>query len=305
MTLRRRFLNNWLRAVEKPRMRRAAHPAPLRRALEAQARMFFHAPRGTRKSWITLGPVNALEVLPAPFTNSPKVLFYVHGGGFTFGSPRTHSALAAQLAQRLGARAVLPQYRLAPESPYPAAPDDIRASWEALIAQGTNPRDVIVGGDSAGGALAFGLLAQLCAEKAALPDGVFGFSPLTDMSFSSESFQRNALSDVVLPAERAADMGQMFLDGQPPDDPRVSPVNGDFQGGCAVWITVGDSEILLDDARRLAQKCKAEGVETTLVERHDLPHVWPIFHNILPEARETLDDLARWIRQQPGWQGES
>lgn len=301
----RPLLNRWLRLVEKPRIRRATHLAPLRRALEVQAKLFFHAPRGTRKNWIKLDHSKALEVRPPRADVTGKVIFYIHGGGFTFGSPRTHAAMAAQLAQRVGARAVLPCYGLAPENPFPAAPDDIRVAWEGLLAGGMTPSDVIVGGDSAGGALAFGLLASLLKEKLPLPAGVFGFSPLSDLTYSGESFRSNAAADVVLPAESAASLAQMFLKGQPCEDPRVSPLTGDFQGACPVWITVGDTEILLDDARRLIARCEAQGVEATYVERHDLPHVWPIFHNILPEARETLDQVAAWIRQQPGWQGES
>ena len=305
MSLRRHMLNAWLRRVEKPRIARAKDPKPLRRALETQARLFFHAPRGTQKSWTMLGNIEALEVVPANLGDSGKVLFYIHGGGFTFGSPRTHAAMVAQLAHRLGLRAVLPYYRLAPEAPYPAAPDDIRAAWDGLTAQGVAASDIIIGGDSAGGALAFGLLSDLCAQGAAMPAAVFAFSPLADLTYSGESFASNAQADAVLPADSASALAELFLRGQPCDDPRVSPLCGQFKDTPPVWITVGDTEILLDDARRLAVLCQQGGADATLIERQDLPHVWPIFHNILPEARETLDQLAAWIRQQPGWQGES
>lgn len=305
MSLRRYFLNAWLRAVEKPRMRRAETPEPLRKALEIQSKLFFHAPRDTTKRWITLGGMPALEIDPPQGATARRVILYFHGGGFTFGSPRTHAALVAQLAHRVGARAVLPQYRLAPEAAFPAAPDDALAAWSALIADGMAPQDIVVGGDSAGGALAFGLLADLCSKGAPLPGAVFGFSPLTDMTHSGQSFHENADRDVVLPAERAHGMGQMFLAGQSAKDSRVSPIFGSFGGAPPVWITVGDTEILRDDARGLAQVCEKAGVDVTFIERHDLPHVWPFFHNILPEARETLDALAVWIRQRQGWQDEN
>ena len=305
MSLRRRLLNGWLRAVEKPRLKRAKTPEPLRKALEVQSKLFFHAPRGTKKRWTELGGMPALEIDPPQGAAPARVILYFHGGGFTFGSPRTHAALVAQLAHRLAARAVLPQYRLAPEAPFPAAPDDALAAWSALIAEGIAPRDIVVGGDSAGGSLAFGLLSDLCSKGAALPGAVFGFSPLTDMTHSGQSFRENAESDVVLPAERALSMGQMFLAGQSAKNPRVSPIFGTFTGAPPVWITVGDTEILRDDAHSLAQVCESAGVDVTFIERHDLPHVWPFFHNILPEARETLDALAIWIRQRQGWQDEN
>jgi len=305
MTLRRRMLNGWLRRVEKTRIARASHPEPLRRALELQSRLFFHPPRGTEQSWMDLARVEALEVVPANLASSTKVLFYIHGAGFAFGSPRTHAAMAAQIAHRLKVRAVLPRYRLAPESPYPAAPDDIRMAWDTLRAQGIAADDIVVGGDSAGGALAFGLVAQLAKDGAAQPAAVFRFSPLTDLSYSGESFRTNAEADAVLPASSAGALSDMFLQGKPCDDPRVSPLLGNFKDAPPAWITVGDTEILLDDARRLAAAYQDHGAQATLVERYDLPHVWPIFHNILPEARETLDQLADWIKQQPGWQDES
>lgn len=300
MSLLRRPLNFWLRTVEKRRMRSGSTDA-LRRALALQSRLFFHPPRGTKQSWTERGGVPCLTVVPRGAVQG-RVLLYIHGGGFVFGSPDTHSAMAATLAQHVGAQAILPQYRLAPEARFPAASDDVRSVWDALIAEGVAPQDIALGGDSAGGALAFGLLAQLCAEGAALPGAVFAFSPLTDLTLSGESFSRNAEAEVVLAAERGAEMVGLYLDGQAGADLSASPLFAEFKGGPPVWVTVGDTEILLDDARRMVAKLEAEGVEATLVIEHDLPHVWPIFHNILPEGRQTLEALARWIRQQQSWE---
>ncbi|MDG1354230.1 MAG: alpha/beta hydrolase [Sulfitobacter sp.] len=273
----------------------------IRRALEVQSRLFFYAPRGTKSRWVDHNRIPCLEIAPRS-VQPGRVLLYFHGGGFVFGSPDTHSAMVAQLAMCVGARAVMPKYRLAPEAACPAALQDVRAAWDGLIAAGVAPADIVVGGDSAGGALAFGLIAALCAEGAAKPGAVFGFSPLTDMTFSGPSFIENADSDVLLPADRAVALAEMFLQGHPGDDPDVSPLFARFDGSPPAWITVGDTEILLDDARRLAAQMRSEGVQVQLVQEHDLPHVWPLFHNILPEARQTLNALAAWIRQQQGWE---
>lgn len=308
MSLRARLLNHWLRQVEKPAMARADDPALMRDRFERHAKLFFRAPRGTTRQWIALeqGPhrIDALDVVPANLQDD-TVLLYIHGGGFVFGSPRTHAAMAAQLGHRLQARVVLPRYRLAPEAPFPAAFDDVRLAWDALCASGVRPERIMIGGDSAGGALALSLLGQLVADRAALPAGVFCFSPLTDMSHSGESFRANARREALLPASRAGDMGQMYLGGHSVDDPRVSPLKADYVGAPPVWITVGDTEILHDDARRMAARLQEAGVHATLRERTDLPHVWPIFHNVLPEGRETLDEVAGWIRQQLGSPAES
>ena len=303
MSLRVRLLNYWLRTVEKRRLRRAS-PYRIRRALESQVKLLCHAPRGTKQQWVDCGAIRCLDIHP-PNTRAGRVLFYIHGGGFVFGSPKTHAAMVAQLSRRLGARAVMPKYRLAPEASFPAAPQDVRVAWDGLISQGVSPADIVLGGDSAGGALAFGLVASLIAENAALPGAVFGFSPLTDLTYSGQSFTRNADSDVLLPADRAAELAEMFLQGHRGDDPLVSPLFGRFDGAPPAWVTVGDTEILLDDSRRLAARLKEDGVRVDLVVEHDLPHVWPLFHNILPEARGTLDALAVWIKQQQGWESGS
>ncbi|QUJ76596.1 alpha/beta hydrolase [Sulfitobacter albidus] len=303
MSRRRGLLNGWLRRVEKRRLRRGT-PDQLRRALEVEARVFFFAPRGTVRRRISLRSVPALVLEPRG-ARAERVLFYIHGGGFVFGSPETHHAMAATLAGMIGARAVLPRYRRAPEHPYPAAPDDVRAAWDALIASGVDPAQVVLGGDSAGGALAFGLLAALSVEGMALPGAAFGFSPLTDLTYGAESLQRNAAADVLLPAERVDELAQTFLCGADPRDPRVSPIFGAFGPECPAWITVGDTEILQDDARGLAAALRRDGADVTLIEARDCPHVWPIFHNILPEARETLSALAAWIRTRQGWADES
>ncbi|UWR22097.1 alpha/beta hydrolase fold domain-containing protein [Sulfitobacter sp. S190] len=304
MSLRARVLNIWLRHIERPKLERANDPVQLRRSLERQARYFFHSPRGTSHAATLLGNIDAIRVLPR-IVQKNRLLFYIHGGGFLFGSPETHAALAAQLARRLQAPAVLPRYRLAPEQTYPAAPEDVRHAWDGLMAQGVDPGTVVLGGDSAGGALAFGLLASLCADGAPLPGAVFGFSPLADLAYESDSVLRNAPRDAILPGARAPELAQMFLGGAPADDPRVSPCKGTFPDAPPAWITVGDTEILLDDARRLAAALRRDGAEVEFREKHDLPHVWPILHNFLPEARETLDELAAWIRRQQGWANES
>ncbi|MEP5732112.1 MAG: alpha/beta hydrolase [Sulfitobacter sp.] len=302
MSLRARLLNIWLRRVEKPAMARLATPRALRRRFQRNARLMFHAPVGTQQQWQILEngarQVKALDVVPRQ-VSSPMTLLYIHGGGFVFGSPRAYSALAGTLAKALGARVVLPKYRLAPENKFPSAFDDVRCAWDGLCASGISPDKIVIGGDSAGGALALSLLADLVKQGAALPAGVFCFSPLTDMSFSGDSFSENANREAVLPAQRASEMAQMYLDGHASDDPRVSPLRGAYGGAPPVWISVGDTEILRDDARRMVVRLQADGVDVVLQEEQDLPHVWPLFHNMLPESRDTLHAVSAWITELP------
>ncbi|MEO0745133.1 MAG: alpha/beta hydrolase [Pseudomonadota bacterium] len=296
MSWLRPVLNGYLRLTEKPHMRRAKDPEALRRSFLAKARLLFHAPWRTRMALRTLGPGEALEITP-PELRSDTLVLYFHGGGYTFGAPETHAAMLASLAARVGGRAILPRYPLAPEHPYPEAPDFAEAAYHALCTEHA-PDRIVIGGDSAGGALALTLLARLLRNGAPLPAGVFAFSPLTDLSFSGDSITANAGTEAVLPAERVDEMGAMYLGDVDPTYPDASPLFAEFTGAPPVWITVGDTEILLDDSRRMVDRMTAQNVPVTYVEERDLPHVWPIFHNTLPEARATLGALAAWIGDQ-------
>ncbi|MEI4260572.1 alpha/beta hydrolase [Roseovarius sp. D0-M9] len=291
MSLRARLLSGWLRRTEKPLLARAAHPERLRRQMERSARLFFRASKNAVFAPVSIGDLEAVKITPPDAKDGPLILYF-HGGGYIFGSPRTHRALVAHLAARTRMPALLPRYRLAPEHPFPAAPDDALACYRAVI---DHPGGVILGGDSAGGGLALVLLAQICADGLRQPLGTFCFSPLTDMTFSGRSFVANAAADALLPAARAADLAQMYLQGADAADPRASPLNADFTGASPVWITAGDTEILLDDARRMAEHLMDQHVDVTCVIESDLPHVWPMFQGLIPEADQTLAELNGWI----------
>jgi len=173
------ILNRWLRWTEKPFLSRATSPIALRRSFEIKAAVFFHGPWGTRQTWEDLAGAPALRITPKRVT-AARVILYFHGGAHVFGSPRTQSAMLAALAKRTGMAAILPRYPLAPEHPFPAALDHGIAAYQALIAGGVAPSDVILGGDSAGGNLALAILGDLLKSGTALPAAVFALSPLTD-----------------------------------------------------------------------------------------------------------------------------
>jgi acetyl esterase/lipase len=287
-------LNRWLRLLEKPRLAHAATHGVMRNRLERNARFFFHGRRDVAQEWRDLGEGEALWLEPSGAEND-RVLLYFHGGAYIFGSPRTHAAMVSVLAKAACARAVLPVYPLAPEHPFPAAVERAEDAYHALLASGVPAGNIVIGGDSAGGGLVLALLARLIDAGADLPAGVFALSPLTDLTFSGASIQVNAECDVMLPAGRVTELADRYLAGARATDPQASPLFADFKGAPPVWITVGDTEILLDDTRRIVPRMKAQGVAVQMNIAHDLPHVWPMFHNTLPEARTTLNNLARWI----------
>lgn len=293
MSWLRRPLNFWLRLTERPALAKVDDPQALRRSFERKARLLFHAPRGTKITRETIGGMALRHVRARGVAQDAPLLLYFHGGAYIFGSPRTHQAMLGKLSALTGLPACLPTYRLAPEHAFPAAIDDALATYKALAGPGRPP--IILGGDSAGGGLALALLGCILRDGLPMPLGVFAFSALTDLRFAGASVQANAAREVVLPVERTSEMAQMYLQGADAMDPRASPLFADFKGAPPVWLVAGDTEILLDDTRRMAAHLRTQGVTVSEQISHDLPHVWPIFHNILPEARATLRDLSRWI----------
>lgn len=290
MSLMRRILDPWLRLTERRRLANAQDPATLRRAFERNAQLFFWPPRGARFEDTEAGGRTAIRVNAG--AEGPLIL-YLHGGGYVFGSPRTHRAMLAHLCVFAGTSALLPDYRKAPEHAFPAAVEDALAAYRQVMA---HPGGVILGGDSAGGGLALALLAEVLAQGLPKPLGLFAFSPLTDLTCSGGSLRTKARRDVVLPVERMGEMTERYLQGADPRDPRASPLFADFAGAPPVWIAASDAEILLDDTRRMADRLREQGVAVTETIEAELPHVWPIMHTLLPEGRTTLRALGAWIR---------
>jgi acetyl esterase/lipase len=296
MSLRKHLINLHLRLFEKTHLARCKDPEKLRRSFDFKAKWLFHPPRGSRFENSTLSHGGA--DIPTLWARAPKaqegpVILYLHGGGYVYGSPKSYSAMLAQISARTGLPVCLPDYRLAPKHPFPAAFEDALTSYLALS---DHPGGVVIGGDSAGGGLALALLAKIIALGLPKPKGTFAFSPLTDMTFSSDSFAANARKDVVLPTQNAGKMVGMYLREADPCDPRASPLYADFTGAPPVWLAVGDTEILLDDSRNIAAKMRGQGVEVAFTEAQNLPHVWPLFHGFLPESRRTLGELSEWIK---------
>jgi len=202
--------------------------------------------------------------------------------------------MLARLARLTGCEVIAPDYRLAPEHPFPAAVRDARSAWDGLIARGYQPEDVVIGGDSAGGNLALGLLAALLSEGIR-PAGLYAFSPVTDLTFSGASIRANEGSDRLLPAARRGDLVRFYLGGAAPDDPRASPLLADFAAPPPVFLQFSETEILADDSRRMAAKLRAAGAVVTLDSWPDAPHVWVLFDGFIPEAREGLKRAAAFV----------
>ena len=291
MSLALAFLNVWLRATEKPFLTRETDVERARARITRQSGLLADPP-GVRYRDAPVGGVPATWVDGPP--DAPLILWF-HGGAYCLGSPRSHRAMVAALARRLGARAVLPDYRLAPEHPFPAAPEDALAVWRGLLQADEAPDRIALGGDSAGGGVALALMHMIGSEGLPMPAAAAVFSPWADLTLSGASLRTLARRDVMLPARRLPEIRDVYLAGAEPTDPRASPHLGRFAGAPPVLVLASAVEILRDDARMVAQRLEADGVDVTLEEWRAVPHAWPLFQGQIPEADAALDRAAAFL----------
>jgi monoterpene epsilon-lactone hydrolase len=222
------------------------------------------------------------------------VMLYLHGGGYFACSPKTHRPITGGFALH-GFKVFAPDYRLAPENPFPAAIEDALAAYRALLAV-HEPVELVVAGDSAGGGLALALMLAAREAGLALPAGLVLFSPWTDLAGTGPSIQTNAARESMLIGSRIQEVAALYLDGAHPQTPLASPLYGDLAGLPPVLLQASDREILLDDSTRLAQKILAAGGRAELSVWPNLPHVWQISQSFLPEARQALAQAAKFAR---------
>jgi epsilon-lactone hydrolase len=241
-----------------------------------------------------LGGRPALEVTVQDHS-SEGVLLYLHGGGFTVGSPQVLAALTAQLARRAGVRVVSLDYRLAPEHPFPAAVDDVRAAYRELLDEGVAPDRLAVAGDSAGGNLT--LAALVGARDAGLPQPAAAvvFSPWVDMSLSGDTIRTHEQLDPIFDRAALEHYVQYYVGAGDRRNPLASPLFGRLDGLAPLLVQVGGHEVLLDDAVRLAGRVAADGGQVTLQVWAGVPHVFQHHVGLLPEAASALDDAAAFL----------
>ncbi|MEU3681657.1 alpha/beta hydrolase [Streptomyces sp. NPDC030592] len=252
------------------------------------------APDGVVSRRTVLGGRPALELDPDT-ASGPGRLLYLHGGGYVVGSPDTHAGLAGELARRAGLRAVSVDYRLAPEHPFPAAVDDGLAAYRELLSTGTDPRDLVLAGDSAGGGL--GIATLLAAREAGLPQpaAVALFSPWADLTLTGGSIRSKEGADPIFTGADVRAYADLYVGAGDRAAPLASPVFADLAGLPPLLVQAGANEVLLDDAVRLAGRAGADDVEVTLEVGPGLPHVYQLHYGRLEEADAALDRAARFL----------
>ena len=225
------------------------------------------------------------------------VVLYLHGGGYVIGSPRSHRHLAAAIATAAGGSALLPDYRRAPEHPFPAAVDDAVAAYRWLIEDsGLRPGSIVIAGDSAGGGLTVATLLALRDAKVPLPAAGVCLSPWTDLTCSLPSHTTRAGVDPIVETSMVSRMASAYLGSADARTPLASPLHADLGGLPSLFIQVGRDEVLLDDATELAARARAAGVDVTLEVWDAMIHVWQWFLPMLDEAQAAVDRIGAFVR---------
>lgn len=226
-----------------------------------------------------------------------RVLMHLHGGIYFFGSAASFRARANNLSYRCRATVFMPEYRLAPEHPFPAALEDAKAAWRALA--GRHPGSApVLSGDSAGGGLALALMMSMRDEGGPMPVRCFVLSPWTDLTASGASIDANRRRDWFSRRHGEAWIPQI-LAGADRSDPRVSPLFGRFEGLPPLLFVVGGHEVILDDTRRCVQKARAEGVSVEEVVGEGMLHDYPLALPKLGESQRAWGTIARFCAGAP------
>jgi monoterpene epsilon-lactone hydrolase len=240
------------------------------------------------------------EWITPPGAESDRVLLYLHGGGYMCGSIRTHRDMIARIARAAGIRALAIEYRLAPENPFPAAVQDAVAVYRWLLSRGIQSKNIVIGGDSAGGGLTVSTLVALRYTGEPLPAAGICISPWTDMTNTAESITTKAALDPCVQRDALEAFASAYLGTRDRQTPLASPLYADLRGLPPLLIQVGTSETILDDSTRLAERAKDAGIEATLDVWDDMVHVWHLFASFLPEGQRAIEKSADFIRSHIG-----
>ena len=243
----------------------------------------------------SVGGISGWWAMPTRARKSAAIL-HLHGGWFNWGAAQAFRKLVGHIAIAAGADAFIPDYRLAPEHPFPAALKDAEACYRGLIDRGI--KKIALTGDSAGGNLALVLLSIASAQAGPAgiaPEGAVALSPVTDLALAGESFEPRADADPYFVKSQVAGLVRSYLGENDPKNPLASPLYGDLAGLPPVRVHVGDDEVLLDDSRRYVERAVAAGVDAKLDLWMGMPHGFVSSVGNLQAANQALGAIGTFL----------
>jgi monoterpene epsilon-lactone hydrolase len=279
------------------------HPYDLaRERLELESLGRLCRPRfALQRQAVSANGVQAQWLVPAE-AEAGRVVLYFHGGSYLYGSVESHLGLTGNLAKAARARALSVDYRLAPEHPFPAAVEDAVSAYRWLLDQGFEPGNIVLAGDSAGGGLVVAALVALRDAGEPLPAGAVCLSPWTDLTCNSETWTTKADVELVLDLGATRREARTYLGDVDPATPLASPLYADLRDLPPLLIQVGSDEVLLADATGLADRARQAGVAVTLEVWEGMQHVWQFVATYLPEARQAIEGIGRFVEGVVGGQ---
>ena len=277
-------------AAMKGKLEGVGARAPFNRIMEHVA-----SPDGVAFEADSVGGVSGWWARPTRARKSAAIL-HLHGGWFNWGAAQAFRKLVGHIAIAAGADAFIPDYRLAPEHPFPVALKDVEACYRGLIDRGI--KKIALTGDSAGGNLALVLLSIASAQAGPAgiaPEGAVALSPVTDLALTGESFETRAEADPYFVKSQVAGLVRSYLGENDPKNPLASPLYGDLAGLPPVRVHVGDDEVLLDDSRRYVQRAVAAGVDAKLDLWMGMPHGFVGSVGNLHAANQALGAIGTFL----------
>jgi acetyl esterase/lipase len=293
------ILNGFFRLTMKRHGKKPLNLQRLRAMTRDPPRSALAVPRGYSVESLRSDEGLAFDVArlsPAPAEAPSVIVLYLHGGGYLFGSSKTHRQVVIAMAKAFEAPAYGLDYRLAPEHPFPAAVEDAAKAYHWLLARYPQA-EIVLAGDSAGAGLAIATAVGVRNRGSKAPKAIVAFSPYCDLAVTGASVEANAKSCAMFTPRGIREAAAMYLSGADPRDPRASPLYADLAGLPPMLLFASRHETLRDDTLRLAERASAAGVKVELIVRDRLPHVWPIFVTLLPEAREAFVTVAAFARE--------
>ena len=246
------------------------------------------------------GPEVPAEWVLAPGADPDLRMLYLHGGGHVSGSGAFYLALAARLSAAAGCAVLLPDYRLAPEHPFPAGLEDSLDAYEWLRTNGpagpAAAKAVFIAGDSAGGGLTLGAMLALRDRGQPLPNAGIAISAFANLTLTGESLRSEEDFDPIMSPKCLPKFVDLYLGGADPRDPLASPAFGDYTGVPPLLLQVGEHEIIRTDSVEAAAKAKSDGVEVTLEVWEGMFHVFQSHEPLLPEGWQAVESIAAFMR---------
>jgi len=261
-----------------------------------KATKFSMLPAKTEVTQVSYNNVSA-EWVSAKNADENNVVLYLHGGGYNLGSPRTHREFAAHISNESCAKVLLPDYRLAPENPFPAGLEDAIASYRYLLDNGYPNNKIAIAGESAGGGLTLATCLSLRDQNVPLPSSLVCLSPWTDLEITGDSIIDLEDIDPMIKLASVKIQAANYIGTNDPKSPLISPIHADYKDLPPMLIHVGSDEILLDDSKRVADKAIKDGADVTLKVYDHMWHFFHVFYKLMPEAKVATKEVGAFIQK--------